>query len=167
MAFDLFGSDNDANGIPDGLDELKTKNWLINDAQLVLYVTEDSEDEVPALILYNRAENEDEEDSYIFKAYEQNGPVAALEKDEDDKPLLYRFHITDLISELIKPDSEISWKNWGVKIFEPDVDIISTAMDEEPVTNYSFEHKGVVLYGNNTTETDKRPRLIIYYTEKN
>ncbi len=167
LAFDLFGSDNDANGIPDGLDELKTKNWLINDAQLVLYVTEDSEDEVPALILYNRAENEDEEDSYIFKAYEQNGPVAALEKDEDDKPLLYRFHITDLISELIKPDSEISWKNWGVKIFEPDVDIISTAMDEEPVTNYSFEHKGVVLYGNNTTETDKRPRLIIYYTEKN
>jgi hypothetical protein len=37
----ILGDDNDSNGIPDDLEELRTKNWLINDATITVYVDQD------------------------------------------------------------------------------------------------------------------------------
>ena len=37
----ILGDDNDLNGLPDQLEDLRTKNWLVNDARITLYVDKD------------------------------------------------------------------------------------------------------------------------------
>ncbi len=162
----VFGEDYDGNGTPDMLDELKTKNWLINDAQLIFYVAPGGEHEVNSLILYNRTDDTEHPGHYLDKAYELGGPVATLEKDDEGNPLLYRFHITDLIAEIIKPESDLQWKDLAIKVYENDIDIINSEMNGKEITEYSGAPEGVVLYGNATAEEELLPRLVIYYTEK-
>ncbi|MCZ4238249.1 DUF4270 family protein, partial [Staphylococcus equorum] len=38
---ELFGKDNDNNGVADQLETLRDKKWLINEANLILYVNQD------------------------------------------------------------------------------------------------------------------------------
>ena len=40
---DLFGADADNNGIADKIEELRAKNWLINDASLTFYINQSAD----------------------------------------------------------------------------------------------------------------------------
>jgi hypothetical protein len=149
------------------LEDLRSKNWLINGGILDLYV-EDSEDNrnVPEqLYLYNADNN-----SVITDVLTESsiaGIAGFLERDEDTNlPIRYRFVITDYLSELLEPDNSEDIYTFRLKTYHPTdapVSIIDTI-----VKNFSWRSRGVVLKGNKLPLTDEeRLKLTIYYTEDN
>ena len=160
----LFGEDTDANGIPDELEELRTKEWLINDAQLTFYVDESnvSDDTVQGIYIYTIGEDGNEQ---VFKADDATNKMSAILVKDDDVPTKYTIHLTDYITEIIKPDTELELRDFGIKVFEP-TDLL--LYSPEKISKKSSEFKGVVLKGNNLDAADaKRLKLEIYYSEKN
>jgi len=149
------------------LRELRLKNWLINDAEIYFYVNEDETDDMLAqskrLILFNyddkkslvdiyAPENSDDNDYKVF-----NGK---LEKD-DDGNAYYKFGITRHIRNVLKKDST------NVKLGLRVCSGISLPLKIKKLFRDpdAYNPKGVVLYGNQTTTTLKKPILKIYYTE--
>ena len=170
----LFGEDANTNDIPDELETLRLNNWLINDAQLSVYIDpENTSDPVPNhLYLYN-IENENENENGLIdniQTYDAiiQGPTTVggiLERDADDNPYRYVFHITDYISEIIKTDSEAIIRNFGIKTF--DVNDTPLSPIDTIMRKYNNSHKGVVLTGNVPITEENRIKLKIFYTEKN
>jgi len=149
------------------LDEIRSKNWLINGAILDLYVVDDQENRnVPEqLYLYNMDNNS----SILDVISEQNvtGIGGFLERDEDtNRPIRYRFSITDYISELLKSDSSGELSKLALKSYHPtDAPLAPT---DTIVRNFSWRTRGVVLKGNKFPMTDEtRLKLTIFYTEDN
>jgi len=165
----LFGEDTNADGIPDELALLRTKEWLINDAQLTIYVDESSDvdEKINAIFLYNI---KDGENIQMFEgAYDPKTRQARLgdplETDSDKKPIKYVIHITDFIAEIIKPDTDIELLDFGIKVFES-TDVSQSETDTH-IKDFSSNHKGVILKGNLPSTDEKRIKLEIYYSEKN
>ncbi len=156
----LFGTtDADANGIPDELDLLRTKKWLVNDAILTFYVDDANISDTTAESLYVYALG-DEEATQLYHAQTET----PLERDDDDKPIKYTVHLTDYIAELIKPDSEVELTDLGIKVFEN----TDHQVDEsELIRENSINPNSVVLKGNLPVTSDERIRLEIFYSEKN
>jgi hypothetical protein len=164
----LFGDDTNSNGIPDELEELRTQNWLINDAKLIVYIDKDyTTNWTPErLYLYNIGE---EEDTQITDAMPQAilGIGGKLERDEDGVPEKYVFHITDYIKEVIKSDSEVQLHDLGLKVYDSYDTPNQQTTTDTIVKNYNSNPKGLVLKGNLPNSDEYRAKLQIYYTSKN
>ena len=168
----LFGEeDTNSNGIPDDLDYLRTKEWLINDAILTFYIDETNVADNTAnhLFIYNIGS---EENTQIYNYYKGGmGGLLETDGDEDDpQPVKYSIHIVDYITEIMKPDTNLELLDIGIKIMEPGDSPPATATEntDEALSTYSNNHKGAVLKGNNLPASDpKRIKLEIYYSEKN
>lgn len=166
------------------LDAIRNENWLINEASLVFNVDKDaSGDVVPTrLFLYKLDEDGDTSNnnaqildilSVGEATYDGN-----LQKEEDDGddtttegPVKYRFRITDYLSEILKKEDATQPVNFGIKAFHisdlPDLQFVEDTI----VREFSWDPRGVVLYGNDYLPTDsdydKRLKLEIYYTKLN
>ncbi len=164
----LFGEDTNANDIPDELETLRLNNWLINDAKLSVYIDpENTSEPVPnRLFLYN-IDDEGVENIQTYDAIHQGSEAIGgiLERDSDDNPYRYVFHITDYISEIIKTDSEVIIRNLGIKTF--DINDKNNNSFDTIMRKYNNNHKGVVLTGNVPITEENRIKLEIFYTEKN
>ena len=162
----LFGEDANTNNIPDELEVLRTKNWLINDAQLILNIDAANTAELfpERLTLYNVDNNDPDIRLQTYDMVTQG--IAAvdggLQRDIDSIPYRYVFHITDYISEIIKTENEVPIRDFGIKTYVPNDMVLDTIMG-----NYNNTHKGVILTGNNAFTNTDRVRLEIYYTEIN
>ncbi len=149
------------NGID--LNEIREKNWLINEASLTLYVDNPADTIIPnKLYLYKYDYN-----SQILDATTEGFIDGILKKDEDNKPEKYEFLITDYISEILNNDGEaLNINKLAIKAYnlrDNPLNISDTLM-----RNYSWDAKGVVLKGNNLPITDaKRLKLEIFYTKSN
>lgn len=163
------------------LEQIRNENWLINEASLTFYVDQDaSENTVPnRLFLYkldkdltnNINENtqildvltEADSDKVIYGGY--------LQKDDDDNAEKYKFNITDYISELLKKEDAIQPSKFAIKTFHPTDLPIATIPNDTIVRDFSWNPKGIVLYGNDYLESDpdynKRVRLEVYYSKAN
>ncbi len=148
------------------LNELREKNWLINEANLTLYVENPNDTIIPnKLYLYKYDYN-----SQILDALTEGFIDGNLQKGEDNKPLKYEFSITDYISEVLKNDSDsLSLNKLAIKTYQvTDPPIIDTL-----ASNFSWDAKGVVLKGNNLPKIENdeldptRLKLEIFYTENN
>jgi len=173
----LFGeADANGNDIPDELELLRTKNWLINDAILTLYINPDNATNwtPERLYLYNIGDVDLDDDgevdnTQLLDAMPQSlGTLGgALEKNAADVPEKYVFRITDFISEIVKPDSEFTLLNLGVKVFNendiPNQQISTDTIVEKINTN----PKGISLIGNLPISEENRIKLEIFYSEKN
>ncbi len=165
---ELFGEDVNQNDIPDELETLREKDWLINDAQLVFYINSDyATNWTPErLYLYNIGE---EDDTQIIDALPQSigflGGI--LERDAEGEPEKYVFHITDYISEILKTDSELVLHDFALKVFNnndtPDPQVTTDTI----VDNVNTNPKGIVLHGNLPISEENRIKLEIFYSEKN
>lgn len=165
----ILGEDANTNDIPDELELLRTKNWLINDAQLIVNIDDaNTTDLFPErLTLYNidpidpdiRLQTHDIMTQGI--AFVDGG----LQRDLDSIPYRYVFHITDYISEIIKSENELPIRDFGIKVYDPN-DIPLSAIDTI-IRNYNNVHKGVILKGNLPNTDENRVKLEIYYTEIN
>ena len=166
----LFGDDNDGNGIPDDLDYLRTKEWLINDAILTFYIDETnvSEDTVASLFVYSIG---NEENTQIYNSYKGGmGGLLETDGDEDDpQPVKYSIHIVDYITEIMNPNTDLELSEIGIKTMEiTDLPPAGATEDTDTtLSTYSNNHKGVVVKGNLPSSEEKRIKLEIFYSEKN
>lgn len=171
----LFGEDSNNNEIPDELEMLREKNWLINDAQLVFYInTDNATNWTPErLYLYNTGVEDDTEeaayDTQILDAMGQSVGFldGTLVRNENDEPEKYVFHITDFISEIIKTDTEFVLYDLALKVYNENDSPDSQSTTDTIVANINTNPKGIVLHGNLPIAEENRIKLEIFYSEKN
>jgi len=162
----LFGADANTNDIPDEIETLRTKNWLINDAKLYLYVDpSNSTDQYPSKLYLYGIEN-----GLNYQTYEiMNQGITQLGGDlvldDEDNPDYYLFHLTDYVSEILKPDTEVTITDFGIKVYDSS-DLPLSATDTI-MRKYNNNFKGVVLTGKNVSLAPRNLKLDIFYTEKN
>ena len=177
---DLF-IDNDGNNV---LDEIRSNGWLVNEANLTMYIDKDKINESGNLIepfrvyLYDIDAKTPLPDYYIDNS---TGPKKSnvkivhsgiLELDEDDKGLKYKIRISEHIKNIVRNDS-ISPK-LGLAVSSSISNSVNTDVKTTDVMKYiplatAINPLGTVLIGPNPEPEnfDKRMRLEIYYTEIN
>ncbi len=176
----LFGPDNDQNGLADELEELRTKKWLINEANLIFYVDQtqvqggDSEPE--RLEIFNLRTNALLSD--YFADQTSNLPaldaigihLGRLQRDSDENGEFYKIRVTNYISALL--NSNVPNDPLGIVVSQNVLAnrFLSLQNTQAPgITGLPLgsvvSNQGTVLYGNNTTNQEKKLKLQIYYTE--
>jgi hypothetical protein len=177
---ELF-TDNDGNNV---LDEIRANGWLVNEANLTMYVDKDKINESGNLIepfrvyLYDIDAKTPLPDYYIDNS---TGPKKSnvkivhsgiLELDEDDKGLKYKIRISEHVKNIVRNDS-ISPK-LGLAVSSSISNSVNTDVKTTDVMKYiplatAINPLGTVLIGPNPEPEnfDKRMRLEIYYTEIN
>ncbi|WP_026776385.1 DUF4270 family protein [Polaribacter sp. Hel_I_88] len=147
------------------IDELKAKNWLINDATLTFYVNKnaDSENLPERLYLYKSNQvGSSTVFTQIKDAYSEiasGGILGFLDADGES----YSFKLTDYLSDILS--GEITYDSTlKLKAFNPS-DLPNSTSDES-FRNYSWNPKAVTIFNNTLANGDKRPILKISYSEK-
>lgn len=114
----LFGNDEDGNGVPDELDQMRLEQWLISEANLIFYVDQNQvvggEGEPDRIFMYDAV------DLSILKDYaadqstsSSTEPIDAvinhlgpLERGSDENGDFYRIRLTHHISDLVHEATE-------------------------------------------------------------
>ena len=167
VEIDLFGADLDNNGVADKIEELRDKNWLINDASLTFYINQSIDTtEIPSRLYMYRIGTDSSLPttglSQIKDAYSENTFGGDLERDDNGKAEKYTFRITDYISDLVS----------GADDFSPILKLKVHNVSDDPISstlfsNYNWNPKAVTLLNHDIINDDKRAVLIISYSEKN
>ena len=149
----------------ENLPDLQDNNWLITEANLIFYVDQSAANSSIApeqLFLYNYDDNLQIQDVLSEGIFATGG---ILERDEEGEPYRYVFRITDYISELLKLDDPIELVKLGLKVYNP-TDLPVSFLDTN-IREFSWNPKGVVLFGHDQSAGDKRIKLEISYSEIN
>ena len=180
LELDLFTENNGENI----LNEIKSKGWLINEANLTVYVDQTTINSYGGLIeparlyLYNIEDQTPLIDYFIDNSTgnkesdKKTNHDGLLEYQSDKKGLKYKIRISEHIKNIIRNDS-----------ISPKLGLVVTSSIENSQNldlreNYSLSKipissainpLGTVIYGPNpeSENFDKRLRLEIYYTEIN
>jgi hypothetical protein len=166
----------------DILNEIKTNNWIVNEANLIFYVDREALDmagatnEPPALYLFNTETNSPIYDLSVASDPDIRNRIninygGSLEK-ENNKGVRYKMKITNHINDIIIRDSTnvtlglsvtadlatVNSKNAVLDMSEEDLPVAAT------ITPLS-----TVLFGSNVPieEEDLKLKLEIFYTEAN
>ena len=146
------------------LADLRSKNWLINDANLIFYIDQTADLSIvpKEIFMYNYDDNEQLPD-LLFEGFLVFG--GELETDDEGNPISYKVSITDYVSKILALEDAIDPAKLALKVMNP-TDFPSGITDTE-IENYSWNPKGIILHGNATTDIEKRVKLEITYTEIN
>lgn len=165
----LFGDDLDSNGIADKIEELREKNWLINDATLTFYINQSADiASVPdRLYLYkNNANLTIPSFSQLTDALTESaagGILGGLELDDEGNAEKYTFKLTDYISDILNGDTDYS-PSLILKAYNPSDEPISAA--DTIFRNYNWNPKAVTLFNSSVVDENKKAVLNISYSEK-
>ena len=145
------------------LENLRSKNWLINEANLTLYVNKDisSADLPNRLFIYNFDDN-----AHVLDLISE-GPTTlggALIYDDNGDPSYYKFRITDYISQILKQETPRKLSKLAVKSISAYDIPAFTRLSDTIVKPFNWNPKGVALFGNKELG-DKKLKLEIFYTE--
>ncbi len=147
----------------DDLDDLIAKDWMINEANLTIYLDGDQKEIPSQLFLYDHEYGSMIPDNYSFNF----GPEifgGLLEYDKDGKPEKYKFRITKYIMNILDKDdpkapTKLALKNYvNTDFFDPQV--LDTI-----VSDFNWIPKGVILKGNLPVTDKERIKLEIYYSK--
>ncbi len=181
------GVDSDEDGISDEIDDLRDRQVLVNDANLRFYVNQNEisggSSEPERLIIYDIENNRVLAD-YFLDTTTGNDPLNAiiehlgrLERGSDGNGEYYDINITNHVSNLINKDS--TNVSLGLMVSQQVllsgfhvVDSLSNPDSGEPKIkeiprSSVISPEGTVLYGNNTTNEDKKLKLVIKYLNPN
>ncbi|MGX1928376.1 DUF4270 family protein [Flagellimonas sp. 2504JD4-2] len=173
------------NGGADIIDEIRSNNWIINEANLVFYVDQEELTlnggtvvEPPRLYLYNGETNQ-----LIFNPANENSVTneplglfldydGILEK-ENNQGVKYTIRITEHINNIIVRDSTNAklaltlTSNIGLGTVTEAVGSQEPVLDVPVMAN--INPLGTVLFGSNVISgnEDKKLKLEIYYTQAN
>ena len=180
MEIDLF-KDNNGNDV---LEQIKSNGWLINEANLTMYVDKETIDisggiiEPSRLYLYDIESKAPVIDYFIDQSQGQkpkdqkavHGGI--IEIDEDRKGIKYKIRISEHVKNIIRNDS-LS-KKLGLVVSSDITNAINTDLKNNNELEYIpistvVNPLGTVLYGPNPepANNDKRFRLELFYTEIN
>ena len=148
--------------VDEDLDEIRSNNWLINEANLLLYLDESADLSIlpERLFLYNYEDETQIADvvlgSEIFGGY--------LERDEDGNPWRYKMKLTNFVSRILNEDDPTELKQLAIKVMNAS-DIPNELLDLK-VNDYSWTPKGIIVHGSNSENAEKRLKLELVYSEK-
>lgn len=145
------------------LQDLRSKNWLINDASLTLYVNKSVDTtKSPKYLFLNKqgANNQDIQVSDIitFGPNVFSGRLSLTDK----KPEKYNFRITDYISKVISGKAKLATLELKVR---NGTDSPGNPNDTI-VRNYNWNPRSIILHDHAAANGVRRAQLKISYTEK-
>ncbi|AYN69476.1 DUF4270 domain-containing protein [Euzebyella marina] len=157
------------------INQIKSNNWIINEANLVLYVDDNSDVATPpSLYLYNTEttypvygipSNQNDQSVRIF---DYDGK---LERTSAGKALKYTIKITEHINDLIVRDAQNATLGLSIASALNRTGLRNSILpddseEEVPLTS-TLSPLGTVLYGSNVApeNLDKKLKLEIFYTE--
>ncbi|WGH74756.1 DUF4270 family protein [Tenacibaculum tangerinum] len=151
------------------LQELRSNNWLVNDASLTFYVNNEISDDASILpqrlFLYQNKENESGGTSptQLIDAYIEAVNFGGNLEKEDDSPEKYTFRITNYISNLLSGEEDTTAEPLILKVYNPtDTPVTSTS-----VSTYNWNPRAVRLFnGDITANETKRAVLKISYSKE-
>lgn len=190
----LFGPDLDSNGVADELEDVRTKGWLVNEANLVFtidnttmasaYDSDESsfvEFEPNRILLYDLNNKRvlvdygvDITTNSFFPKFNKLIHDGIIKKGDDKKGIQYKVRITNHIRNLISKDS--TNVNLGLVVTES-INNVGNSKLLNSFTAFGREVKyipsmsvasplGTVLWGTNLPASDsKRLKLEIFYTK--
>ena len=164
------------------LDNLRSKNWLINDAILTINVKDLGQTDASRVYLYDATNN-----TYLYDYYSDSSTSSdtklnkytfggILEEDTDTNEKKYRIRLTSHIRNLLNTDVDELAENVLLGLVVTEDINTSTLMSVKNSTTFGNESiptssimgpTGTVLYGTNVSASDiaKKIKLDIYYTE--
>lgn len=176
---DLFGRN--ANGESAELEEYRSKNWLINEANLTFYIEKNKmadEVEPNRIYIYDLTNNRPVFDYFFDQTTNQTRPKfgkrihSGIIVNEDDKGKLYKIRLTNHITQLLK-NADSTNVRLGLVVTES-IGITNnytlrnetaSGTNRVPVASV-LNPLGTVLYGSKSSvPLDKRLKLEIYYTK--
>ncbi len=148
----------------DDIEELRSNNWLINNASLIFYIDQTANQSIvpDRLFVYNYDENRQLPDMII------EGPVVFggfLEYDDNDNPYRYKVNITDYISRVLAINTPIDASKLAVNVFN--LSDLPTGLLDLEIKDYNWNPKGIIVHGNQSSDIEKRIKLEITYSEIN
>lgn len=177
---ELFGKDLDNNGVADDLEMLRSKKWIINEANLFFYVNQDlmvgGATEPERIMIYDLknsnvlADYNLDQTSSLEPIDAFTGHFGRLERGSDGKGKYYKLKITNHISNLINKDSTnvplgiVVSQNVTIRTTQKLKDSILPSIKQIPSSSV-ISPEGTILYGNASPNQEKRLKLQIYYTE--
>jgi len=144
------------------LDYLRAQRFLINEANLVVYVDGEQSEVPEKLLLYKYDFDSYLSDYYINVSLEYAG--GALEYDSEGKPEKYKFRLTDYISKVLNSTEPLVLSKLALKNFVS-TDNSDFATADTLVQDWNWSPKGVVLHGNKPKENSKRLKLELFYSK--
>ncbi|MFI2741402.1 DUF4270 domain-containing protein [Zhouia sp. PK063] len=186
---DLFSADADSTEIKTVLDSLRANKYLINEANLTIYVNRDkiSELKSPASATYyepKRLYLFDMDSSLPIIDYQIDNSTNATDpllsryiygglaqKDDNGNITSYKFRITEYINDLISEDSDVVFPRLGLSISSnisnfKKVSGMDANGNEVKIPQASIiTPVSTILYGPATSTADKKMKLEIYYTK--
>jgi hypothetical protein len=168
---------NGGNKVPDQLDEIRnnvaTKNWKVNEANLVFYIDADKmagAQEPNRVYLYNLTDNTILAD-YSTDAVSAYGGVISRGSDKRGKS--YKIRITSHIRNLVK-DATVKNVDLGLVVsLSPTTVAFNALKDKNAITpvvprTSLLNPLGTIIYGAKASiPEDKRLKLEVYYTKPN
>ena len=174
------GPDDNENGIADEIDELRNKNWLINEANLIFYVdktlADQLEDKPNRVFAFDLDRNRVLIDYSLDQSATANpltsrrnhlGPLT-----EDNGNFFYKIRITNHINNIINNDSTNT--RIGLVITQNVnqariLDVRETELDqvETYIESAISTPRGTVFHGNLSPDEEKRLKLQIFFTKPN
>lgn len=159
------------------LNQIKNNNWIVNEANLVFYVADETDVAQPPslylfntetlLPLYNTGILQSDQASVLLE--EMYG--GELEETSDGKALKYTIRITEHINDLLLRNVEnatlgVTLTSSPFQLGIRDAMLVNDVEEELPTGN-SLTPLGTVLYGSNVAEgmSGKKLQLEISYTE--
>ncbi len=178
---DLFGKDLDQNGIPDELEDLRAKKWIINEANIIVNVDQNSilggKTEPERLFLYDLNNNRLLIDYQLDNFTPAGDPLnfktshlGRLKRDASGKGESYKLKITSYLNNLINNDSTnvrlglVVSQNINVVSSQSLLNQTPPGIENVPSASV-ISPEGTILHGSNSSTIDKRIKLNIYYTE--
>ena len=154
---------------------------LINEAYVEFYVNQNfiNSDEPERIFIYNYDQNTALIDYFLDQSVSSTtinakiNHLVPLIRDSlnDNRGIKYKIRITEHLNNLVLRDSSNSKLGLGVMSNISSVQNFIILGDEDSNSNNSLASgiilspKGTILHGNLSPETEKRPRIKIYYTE--
>tara|TARA_B100001146_G_scaffold225244_2_gene248622 strand:+ start:5414 stop:7027 length:1614 start_codon:yes stop_codon:yes gene_type:complete len=176
---EVLEGDADGNGIRD-VEDIRTENWLINDANLKFYVDQEKiaggASEPDRIQIFN-VDNGDVLVDYSFDftageaAFEAlTTHLGKLERGSDNIGDFYKIRITNHLNDVIRNDSTNVALGLVVTQNVLFTDFSEVQLSQAPGLNSVpqgtiISHEGTVLHGNLSPNLDKRLRLEIFYTK--
>ncbi len=187
---DLFGTEDlDGNHMPDVLDQIRSEEWLINEANLTFYIDKDRMAEQasnvtptaePQRVYLYDVTNRRPIYDYSIDGTSSGDPkrrksiyngMIERENVEGGKGIRYKVRITNYINMLVKNADSTNLK-LGLSVTE-DISTVTMVQLKNPnatlrnviPTASVMSPLGTVLHGTTSEEAGKRLRLEIYYTK--
>jgi uncharacterized protein DUF4270 len=147
----------------DDIENIRSKNWLINEANIKLYIdkNETSNNLPNRLFIYNYDNN-----SHVIDIIAEGPSLlgGGLKYDDNGDPELYKFRVTDYIANILKQENPIDASNLAVKAYSS-YDIPTFVRQSDTIIKpFNWNPKGVAIFGNKELGA-KKLSLEIFYTE--